>query len=889
MLVTLTAGTCVLLFLNSLWLAAEKSAIDEHRQSQFVEQLNDMLNSWALLSGTSIVGAVEKDWQETVKKQHPWLWFKFYELKNITKDRPAAHAQVLKLEQISKQEIEACANLPQSNAGLTLEMARTLPKALAKIYQLRTEAKRILVCEQLELQHANDKQKRSFEYMKLFAYGFAAANVLLALLLLWLFSRSISHRIQILAKNAAALPRTPQYRLHGNDELAYLDKVLRQTSESLQAAAEHRRSILGMVAHDMRSPLMSSQVNIHMIEEIGGDYPDGSYESLEEANNKLSSILTFVQELLTVQKAEDEEPVAPGLEGVSTDTAGSDSIGSASLESNSPESNSIESNLVESNSVQSNLVQSKSGSSDLIREDLLSHSATLPKSSLNDASASDCHPGLSANRLVDGLKEFLTKPKIFHKGLIVVLGPLLLQAGLLLFINQQLVSTENLAAGEHRCGEIGSSSSIIKMDMFRAAATRGIYLITSSSTAENLANKIIAELWLDYDKLSNIVGPSEDWQHYIKLARTNQEHQIQKMISLSPSSDQMEKYDTFAEISEIKQKSPEALEVRTIANALLKKNVASLHAMELEQEKLAALISKLIGFGIFANFLIAIGMLYFFTKNITDRIIVLASNAAKIGKGEELNYSAAGTDELAYLGLILQQAKSQLDLASQQRAMMMASLAQQMRVPLQAARGELDKFSRLAEKSMSQNAQKHLARAEGNIQKVLRLVDDLLTMESLESGKVALELSACDIRTIAEDALSTVGGLAKAKNITLMNLCNHADLLADRARLGQVLINYLSNAIKFSPPDTQIKICTAKSDAGLKVSVIDEGPGMDTETRNRVFEKFFQANTAEKKQGFGLGLAICQLIVHSHGGQLGVESEVGKGSAFWFELPLNSD
>jgi signal transduction histidine kinase len=70
--------------------------------------------------------------------------------------------------------------------------------------------------------------------------------------------------------------------------------------------------------------------------------------------------------------------------------------------------------------------------------------------------------------------------------------------------------------------------------------------------------------------------------------------------------------------------------------------------------------------------------------------------------------------------------------------------------------------------------------------------------------------------------------------------------------------------------------------------VIDQGPGMDEETRRSVFEKFFQAQTAQKEQGFGLGLAICKLIVESHGGQIGVDSTPGVGTTFWFEVPVAS-
>lgn len=821
-LIPLSLGTCVLLFLNQVWLSAEKVAQEETRQSRIVEQLTDLLVSWSILSSSSIVGAVERDWQAVVKKEHPWLWFRFYELKQTTKDQPEALARVLRLEQISHDEIEACSTLPKSNEGLTLELVLQLPKTLARVYQLRTEVKRNLAFEQVELERVREKQKRSFQSMKLYAYAFAAGNLVLAMLIVWLFSRSISDRIRVLADNAAALPRLPKKRLVGNDELAYLDKVLNETAESLQSAAEHRRSVLGMVAHDMRSPLMSSQVSIQMIEEIGGDYSVEAYQSLEAAGNHLGSILTFVQDLLTVQKAEDADENSSLIE-------------STPLPANAPSSN--------------------------------KDKETQAKGIISD---------------------FLMRPKIFHKGMLVTLSPLALQICFLLFINNQLINTENLAKGEQRCNDINIASSIIKMDMIRGSTSRGIYLLTSSPTAEKLANKIFDEIAKEYDKLSEVVGSDQEWQKYIKLAKATHEHQLSKIMSLLPTSEPAEKWAAFEEISELKQRSAEAFESRTLGNALLKKDVEDLHAMAAQQKKLAELISNLIGFGILANFLLAFSMLYVFTKNITDRIVMLAVNAIRIRSGEELKENKAGTDELAYLGLLLHQAKSQLDMASQQRALMMASLAQQMRVPLQSAKASLHQFYEITGKSMQDVAGKQLTRAQNNIDRVLRLVDDLLTMESLESGKVTLELSDCEVHSIAEDAIATVAGLAKNKSIILLNECASIKIRADKSRLVQVLINYLSNAIKFSPAQTQISVSTIQSSAEkVKVLVTDQGPGMDAETRDRVFEKFFQANTAEKKQGFGLGLAICQLIVHSHQGSLGVDSEPGKGSSFWFEIPMN--
>ena len=112
----------------------------------------------------------------------------------------------------------------------------------------------------------------------------------------------------------------------------------------------------------------------------------------------------------------------------------------------------------------------------------------------------------------------------------------------------------------------------------------------------------------------------------------------------------------------------------------------------------------------------------------------------------------------------------------------------------------------------------------------------------------------------------------------------------DRDRIIQVLINFLSNAIKFSPPGENIWIKAEEVEEQIQFSVTDHGRGVPKEMQESVFDRFKQVETADAKKlgGTGLGLAICKAIVERHGGTIGLESEAGKGSRFWFRLPLET-
>lgn len=114
-------------------------------------------------------------------------------------------------------------------------------------------------------------------------------------------------------------------------------------------------------------------------------------------------------------------------------------------------------------------------------------------------------------------------------------------------------------------------------------------------------------------------------------------------------------------------------------------------------------------------------------------------------------------------------------------------------------------------------------------------------------------------------------------------------MVADGAKLVQVLVNLLSNAIKFSPKQGHVSVVCQEKEGWLQVQVSDEGRGIPHAESELIFERFHQVEVSDRveKGGTGLGLAICKSIVEAHGGQIGVQSEVGQGSTFWFKIPAS--
>jgi signal transduction histidine kinase len=151
-----------------------------------------------------------------------------------------------------------------------------------------------------------------------------------------------------------------------------------------------------------------------------------------------------------------------------------------------------------------------------------------------------------------------------------------------------------------------------------------------------------------------------------------------------------------------------------------------------------------------------------------------------------------------------------------------------------------------------------------------------------------MQIADVDLQPLFEQSLESVRPVADEQRIALVCSPTGLRLQVDAVRIVQVLINLISNAIKFSPSGREVRVWAEEKDDGwARVFVKDQGQGIPDSHQQRIFERFAQVETWDKraKGGTGLGLAICKSIVEHHGGRIGVDSAPGVGSTFWFELP----
>jgi PAS domain S-box-containing protein len=216
-----------------------------------------------------------------------------------------------------------------------------------------------------------------------------------------------------------------------------------------------------------------------------------------------------------------------------------------------------------------------------------------------------------------------------------------------------------------------------------------------------------------------------------------------------------------------------------------------------------------------------------------------------------------------------------------------STVSHELRTPLTAIRGALGLLSHGTLVELNDKAANLLRIAHSNSERLLRLINDILDLERMQSGRERLVFRKVQLAQIVRQAIESITPVADATGIRLIQDTTQVEIAADADRLVQVLTNLLSNAVKFSPPNSTVSILMRPDLNGVTLSVVDPGRGIPADKLETVFERFQQVDASDSRQkgGTGLGLAICRTIVHQHSGRIWAERNPVRGSSFRLFLP----
>lgn len=268
---------------------------------------------------------------------------------------------------------------------------------------------------------------------------------------------------------------------------------------------------------------------------------------------------------------------------------------------------------------------------------------------------------------------------------------------------------------------------------------------------------------------------------------------------------------------------------------------------------------------------------------------MVTQTALQITRADDLSrripYHGPSDDEVGQLINAFNQTLSRLENLFHTQRRFLADVGHELRTPLTVIRGNVDLMRR-----MNCTDDESMASIESEVERLTRLVGDLLLLAQAESGKIPLAHDLVELDTLVLEVLNQMRVLAKDRRDLRLGEIDQVLVCGDKDRLKQVLVNLVGNAIKYTPAGGEVVVGLGKAENKARITVTDDGPGIPAEDLPHIFERFYRGEKSRTRsrdgKGFGLGLSIAYWIVRNHGGQIDVTNRQPHGTVFCVWLPL---
>jgi signal transduction histidine kinase len=275
-------------------------------------------------------------------------------------------------------------------------------------------------------------------------------------------------------------------------------------------------------------------------------------------------------------------------------------------------------------------------------------------------------------------------------------------------------------------------------------------------------------------------------------------------------------------------------------------------------------------------------------RSIVGQVNHLKSNFDRLAHNLPLLEPLKGTDEVADFDRAFQEIGRSVERLRRERTEYLEIMNSTMREPLQKLQLTLERLEQRPSETMTAKGKLKLEASSRTISRLVTMLNELIDYEQIDQGTFKLAYRETVVTRLVSDAIECIADRAQGAGIKIEFGGSDLVFNADPDRLIQVLVNLLTNAIKFSPRGSTVTVTVEDKKGDTVFCVIDRGPGIEPEMQTKIFQKFEQVDQTRDsiaKKGTGLGLAICKIIVETHGGEIWVESDPGKGSTFKFSIP----
>lgn len=289
---------------------------------------------------------------------------------------------------------------------------------------------------------------------------------------------------------------------------------------------------------------------------------------------------------------------------------------------------------------------------------------------------------------------------------------------------------------------------------------------------------------------------------------------------------------------------------------------------------------------------VAIFISFVLANAITSPIVKMKKEANKLAEGKyDINFETKQSyTEINELATTLDDATEKLGKMDELRKDLLANVSHDIKTPLTMIKAYAEMIQDISGDDPNKRNE-HIDVILKETDYLTSLVSDMQELSKMQAGYIEINYDNFDLKETIEDVVSLLQHLINEKNIVFSMNLKSVIVYADEIKISQVIYNFLSNAIKHTPENNEIKINMVDSEESIRVEVIDKGEGIDEELLPYIWDRYYKVdkNFARSKESTGLGLAIAKAILESHKAKYGVESRINEGSTFWFELSKEYD